>query len=88
MLTVTALGLTTSVASENRQLSFFDSAETAAEDTRTEVLEATVDDLRDRFGRGAITLGGSLLPDLGLQEREHNEAPPVIRTSKDDNGEY
>jgi hypothetical protein len=52
------------------------------------VLEATVDDLRDRFGRGAITLGGSLLPDLGLQEREHNEAPPVIRTSKDDNGEY
>lgn len=75
MLTVTALGITNSAtAVEPRQLSFFE-PETEA-DNRTAALEATVDELRGRFGRSAVIPGGSLLPDLGLQERKQAEKLP------------
>lgn len=65
MLTVTAMNLTPEGKDAPHQLSLFEDERAA--DSRRERLEETVDRLRDRFGRGAISFGGALANDLGLE---------------------
>lgn len=62
MLTVTAISLCEETAEE--QISLF-TADLAAHD-RGEKLERTMDTIREKFGASAITFGGVLGNDLGI----------------------
>ena len=60
-LTVTGIGLVPEDAAQ--QIGFFDDA---AADARADKRERAVDAIRKKFGRGAITSGGVLGSDIGI----------------------
>lgn len=71
MLSVAATGLL-HASDAVSQMSFFD-AEREEKRKKIEDLEATVDALRDRFGKGALQSGSVLGNDIGVQGEEQND---------------
>lgn len=68
MLTITGLNL--AADSETGQLSFF---EKESENGKQEKIERAVDNIRNKFGRGAITLGANINNDIGVNIRDTEE---------------
>ena len=79
MLTVTAMNLVSGDSGE--QLGLFDS-ERDRRHERVERLEVAVDEIRGRFGSGAVFRGAVLGNDLGI---EGAEATPPPKRHKDGN---
>lgn len=77
MLTVTAMNLVGGEGGE--QIGLFDS-ERDRRHERTERLESAVDEIRDRFGSGAVFRGAVLGNDLGIDGA--NATPPPTRHAK------
>jgi DNA polymerase-4 len=70
MLTITATGIITENESDNEQLSFFEVESTTKLKEKQEKLEMTVDNIRDKFGKGSIAFGSNVKNDLGIDIKE------------------
>lgn len=68
MLTITGIQLVDEI--QNEQLSLFE--ETVAKREKNEKIERTVDNIRDKYGRSAITVGRILNNDIGIQIYEED----------------
>jgi DNA polymerase-4 len=68
MLTITAVGLLPENASDNEQLSFFDGE---SKTKKQEKLETVADNIRDKFGEGAISFGSNVKNDLEIDIKEN-----------------
>lgn len=67
LITVTAINI--ELEDEDSQLCFFEDVGAAARET-DEKLERTIDVIRERFGREAITYGGILGNDIGIRTKD------------------
>ena len=81
MLSLTGAGLVPNDA-PGGQLCFFGGA--ISDDGREERLESAMDGIRDRFGDGAVTFGGLLSEDLGLDglHRKHGPRGDEMKTEE------
>lgn len=70
MLTITGSNLITKDEIYTEQLSLFEEPNEEKRQ-KQEQLETTLDKIRDKFGRGAVTFGSSLHNTLGINEKDH-----------------
>ncbi len=70
LLTITGINVIEGSAEESVQLSIFDTPEKEAKEEQNKALEETIDAIRGKLGRGAITKGSLIGNDLGIYIEE------------------
>lgn len=70
MLTITASKLEAEGELQNIQLSFFDNKERGEQRVKQENLEKTIDEIRAKYGKGAVSKASILDNDLGIGNEE------------------